>query len=397
MRSYPEAEVERVMRVQEIVMRVYAGKLNWLQAAEILHLSPRQIRRWKVRYEELGYDGLLDLRRRNPSQRRVGVVEIQKVLRLYREEYFDFNVKHFHEKLQSEHGVVQSYSWVKNTLQQAGLVTKDKRHGAHRTRRGRRPLPGMMMYLDGSTHQWLGEEAGYQDLLVVLDDATSEVYAVEMVEQEGTESVMGVLKEVVQEHGIFCALYTDRASHFVYTPKAGGEPDRSVKTQVQRALDELGIALIVAYSPQARGRRERLWQTWQGRLPQELRRAGITTMNEANRYLQQVFKPWHNQHLMVKAKEQGSAFVPVVGRDLERIFAHVEQRQVQNDNTVSFEGKRLQIPGSKQRYTYAKCRVQVYRHLDQTLSVYHGPHCLGCYSSDGQELRSTAAVMRRAA
>ena len=255
----------------------------------------------------------------------------------------------------------------------------------------------MMMHLDGSTHQWLGEEAGYQDLLVVLDDATSEVYSVKMVEQEGTESVMGVLKEVVQEHGIFCSLYTDRASHFVYTPKAGGEPDRSVKTQVQRALEELGIELIVAYSPQARGRGERLWQTWQGRLPQELRRAGITTMSEANRYLQEVFKPWHNQHLMVKAKEEGSAFVPVVGRDLERIFAHVDQRQVQNDNTVSFEGKRLQIPSSKQRYTYAKCRVQVYRHLDQTLSVYHGPHCLGRYSSDGQELRSTAAAMRRAA
>ena len=210
------------MRVQEIVMRVYAGKLNWLQAAEILHLSPRQIRRWKVRYEELGYDGLLDLRRRTPSQRRVGVEEIQKVLRMYRAEYFDFNVKHFHEKLQSEHGVVQSYNWVKNTLQQAGLVTKDKRRGAHRTRRERRPLPGMMMHLDGSTHRWLGEEAGYQDLLVVLDDATSEVYSVEMVEQEGTESVMGVLKEVVQEHGIFCSLYTDRASHFVtmaYSPR----------------------------------------------------------------------------------------------------------------------------------------------------------------------------------
>lgn len=389
---YPQAAVERAMNVNEIIMRVYNGQLKWVQAAEILGVSDRQMRRLRVRYEQHGYDGLVDQRTRRPNRKRVPVDQIQTILTLYREKYRDFNVKHFHEKLQGDHGVKLGYTFVKLALQSAGLVAKEPHRGTHRKRRERRPLPGMMLHLDGSTHAWLGEARGRFDLLAVLDDATSEVYAAQFVLEEDTRSVMRILKEVVETQGVFCSLYTDRASHFVYTPKAKGPPDRSQPTQVERALLELGIELIPANSPQARGRGERLWETWQGRLPQELRVAGVKTLEQANEYIHTQFIPWHNRSLRVPAKEEGSAFVPLRSQDLNRIFAIVEERVVQCDNTIRYRGRVLQIPKSTLRYTYAKCRVKVYEHLDETLSVYQGPHRLGTYAGiEEGELRALAA------
>ncbi|HEV3206335.1 MAG TPA: ISNCY family transposase, partial [Terriglobales bacterium] len=270
------------MKVQEVILRAMAKRMTWWQAAEVIGISDRQMRRWRRRWEKFGYDGLLDRRRGRPSSRRVPLELAERVLALYREKYFDFNVRHFHEKLREKQGIALSYTWVKLALQGAGLVKKSGRRGVHRRRRPRRPLPGMLLHLDGSSHAWLGDGRRY-DLLVVLDDASSEIYYAQLVEEESTRTVLAALRAVVEKKGVFCALYSDRASHFFETPKAGAKIDPHRLTQVGRALHELGIRMIPAYSPQARGRSERNFGTWQGRLPQELRLRGITTVEEANR------------------------------------------------------------------------------------------------------------------
>ncbi|MCA1636022.1 MAG: ISNCY family transposase [Acidobacteria bacterium] len=276
MQLYSEAAVERAMKVQEVILRAAARKITWIQAAEILGVSPRHMRRWKEKYEQFGFHALFDGRRGKTSPRRMSAAVLEEVLRLYREQYFDLNVSHFHEKLTQEHGIAVSYTWTKGVLQGAGLIQRQPRRGSHRKRRERRPLPGMMLHIDASQHQWLGDERWF-DLIVILDDATSRIYYAQLVEQESTRTVMHALRQVVEEEGLFCSLYSDRASHFFLTPKAGEPVDRQALTQVGRALRELGIQLIPAYSPQARGRSERSFRTWQGRLPQELRLGGIQT------------------------------------------------------------------------------------------------------------------------
>lgn len=197
-----------------------------------------------------------------------------------------FNVQHFHEKLVDEHGIELSYTWVKTALQQAELVSKQRRRGKHRRRRPRRPLPGMLLHIDASKHAWF-QDGRYYDLITILDDATSEIYYAQLVEEEGTRTLMPAVREVVEQQGVFCALYSDRAGHFFVTPKAGGKVDLNQVTQLGRALQELGIQMIPAYSPQARGRMERNYRTWQGRLPQELRIRQIRTIEQANRFLRQ--------------------------------------------------------------------------------------------------------------
>ena len=284
--SYTQAAVERAMKVQEVILRAMAKKITWWQAAEIIGISDRQMRRWRERYEEFGFRGLFDRRRGKPSPKRVPVAVVEKVLELYREKYFDFNVRHFHEKLEAEHQVELSYSWVKGILQGAGMVAKGRKRGVHRQRRPRRPLPGMLLHIDGSEHRWFQDERWY-DLLVILDDANSEIYYAQLVEEEATVPVMTALQEVIEQKGVFCALYSDRGSHFWLTPKAGEAVDQHRLTQVGRALRELGVRMIPAYSPQARGRSERSFGTWQGRLPQELRLRGIRTVAAANAFLRE--------------------------------------------------------------------------------------------------------------
>ena len=309
-----------------------------------------------------GYDGLWDRRRGRPSPRRVPLAQVEQVLSLYRETYFDFNVRHFHEKLREQHGISLSYSWVKLALQGAGLVKKARRRGVHRKRRPRRSLPGMMLHLDGSTHAWLVGQRRY-DLLVVLDDATSEIYYAQLVEQESTRTVLAALRAVIQEQGVFCTQYSDRASHFFETPKAGGKVDPQRVTQVGRALGELGIGMIPAYSPQARGRSERSFGTWQGRLPQELRVRGIATLDSANEFLRQEYIAEFNRTFRVTAAQPGTAFVPLRSQDLERIFSVQQERVVNRDNTVQVGNRILQIEKTQWRDTLAGCRVLVYEHL----------------------------------
>jgi transposase len=381
----PEAVVERAMKVQEVILRAMAKRMTWWQAAEVIGISDRQMRRWRRRWEKFGYDGLLDRRRGRPSLRRVPLELGERVLALYREKYFDFNVRHFHEKLREHHGIALSYSWVKLALQGAGLVGKRSRRGVHRRRRPRRPLPGMLLHLDGSSHAWWGDSRRY-DLLVVLDDATSEIYYAQLVEQESTRTVLAALREVVEKEGLFCALYSDRASHFFETPKAGAKIDPQRLTQVGRALQQLGIRMIPAYSPQARGRSERNFGTWQGRLPQELRLRGIATVEEANRFLRQEYIAEFNRRFAVRAAQPGSAFLPLQGQDLERIFALQHERVVNRDNTVEIFHRVLQIERTPWRNTLAGCSVIVYEHLDGTLSVGYGPHLVGHFNPEGMPL-----------
>ncbi len=383
---YPARETERAMKVQEVILRAMSGQIKWFQAAEILGMSARSMRRWRWRLEQHGYDGLFDRRRQRPSPKRVPIEIIEHVLRLYRDEYFDFNVKHFHEKLRSEHGMELSYSWVKNALQRAGLVARRRKRGRHHKRRPRRPLPGMMLHIDGSTHEWLGPATGRQDLITVMDDAPSEIYYAQLVEQESTATVMKALKMVIEQQGVFCSLYSDRASHFVLTPKAGGRPSRTVLTQIGRALEQLGIELIPAGSPQARGRCERSYRTFQGRVPQELRVRGISTVEAANHFLEQTYLPQHNRNFAVVPEQNGTAFVPYAGSELDKIFSRHSERIVANDNTVTLGKLHLQVEQQRFRFSMAKCRVLVCEHLDQTISLWYGPHLLGRYDKDGQLL-----------
>jgi transposase len=391
MESYSRAAVERAMKVQEVILRAVAKKITWWQAAEIIGLSDRQMRRWRERYEEFGFRGLFDRRRGKPSPKRVPMAVVERVLELYREKYFDLNVRHFHEKLGAEHGIELSYSWVKGVLQGAGLIARGRKRGVHRQRRPRRPLPGMLLHIDGSEHRWFQDDRWY-DLLVILDDATSEIYYAQLVEEESTLTVMTALQEVIERKGLFCALYSDRGSHFWLTPKAGEAVDPHRLTQVGRALRELGIRMIPAYSPQARGRSERNFGTWQGRLPQELRMAGCTTLEQANRFLRERYLAEFNRRFQVPAAQRGSAFVPCRRRDLSQVFSLQFERTVNRDNTVSFLNRTLQIEPVRWRGSLAGCNVLVYQHPDGTLSLSYGPHCLGRYQADGVPLQRKAST-----
>ena len=385
---YSKAAMERAMKVQEVILRAMAKKITWWQAAEIIGISDRQMRRWHERLEEFGYEGLFDRRRGRPSPKRVSLATVEQVLGLYRDRYFDLNVQHFHEKLRAEHQIGLSYTWVKAALQGAGLVAKGRKRGVHRKRRERRPLPGMLLHIDGSRHQWFQDERWY-DLIVILDDATSQIYYAQLVEEESTATVMAGLREVIERKGLFCALYSDRGSHFWLTPKVGGKVDPHRLTQVGRALRELGVQMIPAYSPQARGRSERSFGTWQGRLPQELRLHGISTLEAANKFLREHYIGEFNSRFQVAAPQPGSAFLPCSRKNLDLIFSLQFERTVNRDNTVSFQNLQLQIERVQWRGTLAGCNVTVHQHLDGTISLTHGPHRLGCYSAQGVALTST--------
>ena len=368
------------MKIQEVILKAMAGKLKWWEAAEIIGVTDRTMRRWRERYQEHGYSGLWDHRKRSPSPKRVPVKQLEQVLQLYREKYFDFNVRHFHEKLREQHGIHFSYSWVKTALQEAGLVGRRKKPGSHRKRRPRRPLPGMLLHIDGSEHRWFCDGRKYE-LIVILDDATSEIYYAQLVEAEDTLTVMAALREVIQTRGVFCALYSDRASHFFVTPKGSQKVDPNRLTQVGRALQTLGVKMIPAYSPQARGRIERNYRTWQGRLPQELRLRGITQVEAANQFLRQEYMAEFNRHFAIPAAQRGTAFVRTQRKDLEWIFSLQHERTVNQDNTVTLDNRIFQIEKVRWRNTLAGGSVIIHEHLDGRVSIRYGPHLIAEYAT----------------
>ena len=391
MAVYSASARERAMKIEQVILRALSKQITFWQAAHIARISPRHLRRLYERYRRYGFDGLYDRRKGRPSPKRVPLAVVEQVLCLYREKYFDFSVRHFHEKLREEHGIDYSYTWVKRLLQEAGLVAQTRKRGPHRRKRERRPMAGMLLHIDASKHRWLGGEQRH-DLLVILDDATSEIYYAQLVEEESTPTALAALREVVEQRGIFCALYTDRGSHFWLTPKEGEIVDRQRLTQVGRAMRDLGIEMIPAYSPQARGRSERNFGTWQGRLPQELRVRGITTLEEANRFLRENYIAELNRKFSVPAAQPESAFVPASGKDLDRIFSVQQERVVNQDNTVRVANRTLQIERTKWRGTLAKGHVLVCEHLDGTWSVFYGPHLVGRYAQDGSRYRSAEST-----
>ena len=370
------------MRFEELYERRPQRILTMAEAGEMLGVTERTFRRWSGRYHAEGAEGLQDRRIGRLSARAVPVDEALRMVTLYETRYTGWTVKHFHERWQQEHGGTRSYSWTKKTLQAAGHVTQAPRRGAHRKKRPRKPLPGMMLHQDGSTHEWV--PGGQWDLIVTLDDATSELYSAFFVEEEGTLSSVRGLQEVIGTKGLFSSLYTDRGSHYWHTDEAGGTVDTTRLTQVHRALQQLGITLSPAYSPEARGRSERAFRTLQDRLPKELALAGITEMAAANRYLTERFLPQYNERFMVRATEAGTAFIPWVGPHLAEILCVQEERVVANDNTVHYHRQRLQIPQDPHRFHYVKISVRVHEYPDGTLAVFHGPRCLARYQADGQ-------------
>src|SRR6202166_4987871 len=370
----------RMAMFLNLLHRWESAELNQEEAAALLGVSERTFRRWTRRYEEDGEVGLLDGRLGKASGRRVPADRAEEVERLYRERYQGFTVKHFHEHLVRDHGFGWGYTWLKLHLQWAGVVAKAPRKGAHRRKRERRPLPGMMLHQDGSRHAWL--EGQPLDLIVTLDDATGTIYSAFLIEEEGTASTFRALKEVFSEHGLPMSLYTDRGSHYFRTTKAG-EIDRSHLTQVGRALEQLGVEHIGAFSPQARGGSERAFQTLQDRLPKELRLAGITTAEAANAFIRDVYLPAHNARFAVDPAGEGSAFTPIPGVDLDGILCVEEERQVGHDNCVSYRTLKLQIPESPMRPHFVKARVKVHVYPDGSHAVFHGPRCIGRYDENG--------------
>jgi transposase len=353
------------------------------------------MRRWRERLETDGYSGLIDRRKGRPSDRRVALAKVEQVLGLYRDTYFDLNIRHFHEKLREEHGIQLSYTFVQKALQGAGLVPRGRQRRKHRRRRERRPMPGMLLHIDGSKHQWFGDERWY-DLIVILDDATSEIYYAQLVEEESTRTVMAGLREVIEVQGLFCALYSDRGSHFFHTPKAGEKVDKHRFTQVGRALKELGVQMIPAYSPQARGRSERSFGTWQGRLPQELRLAAIATVEEANRFLRERYMAEFNAKFQVAAAQKGTAFRRTSRTDLDWIFTVQTERVVAKDNTVAIAERSWQLDKSRFRNTLAGMTVTIHEHLDGKVSMRWGPHTVGRYDAQGKSLDPSTKKARAA-
>ena len=374
----------RMIKFLSILDRYESSELNQMEAAELLGMGERTFRRWRARFEEDGEAGLLDQRLGKASGKRVPVDRAEEVEALYRTRYCGFTAKHFHEHLVKDHKFAWGYTWTKIFLQTRGLLVKAKRRGAHRRKRERRPVPGMMLHQDGSRHEWLAG-APELDLIVTMDDATSQIYSAFLVEEEGTASSFQGLADVFSVHGLPCSLYTDRGSHYFVTPVAGGKVDKANLTQVGRALAHLGIEHIPAYSPEARGRSERMFQTLQDRLVKELALNGIAAKEAANTFIRNVYLPAHNARFAVLPAQEGTAFVAIPGVDLAEILCVQEERQVGHDNCVIYKRLKLQIPPSPLRHHFVKTKVKVRNYPDGRHAIFHGPRCIGRYDAKGQQ------------
>ena len=372
----------RLMRFEEAYGAWTESRLTQEEAAELLGVCARTFRRYIDRYEDDGLDGLIDKRLEQVSHRRAPVDEVMRLADAYRSRYGGWPVKHFYQRYRKEGGQ-RSYTWVKNALQGQGAVKRGRRKGRHRKRRERMPCAGMMLHQDGSQHQWV--PGVFWDLIVTMDDATSEHYSMFFCEQEGTMSSLRGVRETIERKGLFCSLYTDRGSHYWHTPEAGGKVDRRNPTQFRRAMEQLSIEMIAAYSPEARGRSERAFGTHQGRLVRELALEGIADMAKANRYLADVYMPAFNEEFAKPPREPESCLYPCPDpAGLDDILCEQHERVVGKDNCVQFGGMALQIPADRHRHHYMKMRVRVLRHIDGSLSIHHGPRKLARYDVHGE-------------
>jgi transposase len=376
----------REMKFEEIQERYRQGRLSASEASEWLGVSERTFRRWRGRWDAEGPVGLLDRRLGKVSPHRIAADEVDRIVSLYEDRYAGWNVRHFHERAVEKHGLVASYGWTKSVLHASGVVRPARKRGAHRKKRLRKPLPGLMLHQDGSRHLWLPALGRQIDLIVTLDDATSEIYSAFLLEEEGTWSSFRGLHEVISRHGLFCSFYTDRGSHYFHTPVAGEKVSKTVLTEVGRALRQLDIRHIGAYSPEARGRSERMFQTLQDRLVRELADAGIDTVETANRFIAETYLPAHNRSFTVAASEAGTAFLPWAGGDLDEVLCQQAERIVERDNTVAFERLKLQIEPSPIRHHFVRATVSVRRYANASIGLFYGPRCIGRYDPNGKAL-----------
>lgn len=384
----------RKMRFEEAYEGWRSGGLTQVEAALLLGVCDRTFRRYMIKYGEGGLEALMDKRLTQASHRCAPVDEVMQLTEQYRSHYSGWNVKHFHAWYRKDAGI-RSYTWVKSRLQEAGLIKRAKKRGAHRRSRERSPLIGMMIHQDGSTHEWVVNQKW--DLIVTMDDATNEHYSMFFVEEEGTASSFRGVHEVIEKSGLFSSFYSDRGSHYWHTPEAGGKVDKHNLTQFGQAMKRLGIEMIAAYSPQARGRSERMFRTHQERLPKELALAGITGMEAANHYLKEAYMPAFNAEFMQPAAVEGSAFVPWIGGQLEDYLCERHERVVGHDNCVNFNNLKLQIPADQHRCHYVKAKVTILRYPDGRLAILHGPRKIANYDKAGQEIKQNEKLLRKSA
>lgn len=384
------------MKFEEVYRKFLDKEINSEDAAHLLHMSSRTFLRKRRRYEEDEFDGCFDRRIGRRSGRRASDDEVMDLCELFRDQYSDYNVRHFYSISRRNHHQKRSYSWVNQTLKREGLIKTSTRGGKHRKRRPRRPRAGMMLHQDGSKHLWI-ESLGYPiDLIVTLDDATSEITSAFFVEEEGTKSSLQGIAETINRYGLFCSFYTDRGSHYFHTPEVGGKISKYHLTHVGKVLKKLNIQHIESYCPQGRGRSERLFGTLQGRLPQELKTAGIKNIEEANQYLREIYIPAHNREFKVAPEVELSAYIPWVG-ELRPIMAYEEERTVQNDNTILYKGLKLQLEQTEYRHHYVKTRVRVMEYMDGMIEVWYGPHKISSYNSRGELITEFSQNSQKAA
>lgn len=378
------------MRFEEAFELWQSRTLTQEEAAQLLGVCDRTFRRYVDRFEEDGLQGLMDKRMDQISHLKAPVDEVMALAGLYKEQFDGWNVKHFYEHYRDEHQGHRSYTWVKSRLQAQGLVKRGKLKGAHRKRRDPAPIIGLMIHQDASTHEWV--PGRLWDLVVTMDDANNEIYSAFFVDEEGTWSSFRGASETIKKHGVFSSFYSDRGSHYWHTPVAGGSVDKDNPTQFGRALQQLGIDMIAAYSPEARGRSERMFQTFQGRLPKELALAGITEMDKANAFLVKRFLPRFNKTFKRQAREAGSAFVPILDQRLDDILCLQGERTVRPDNCVSYQGMLLQIPKDPYRAYYRKAKVRVHEYADSTMAIFYGPRKLANYDQTGEQIKESQSA-----
>jgi transposase len=384
----------RAMTRREVITKAIAKQLSWVQAAEIVGVTPRQMRRIRWRVEHYGQDAVMDQRGGRPRRKRIKAGTIELLCRLKRDVYPDFSLQHFYEHVTEKHQVKVSYNWLRLMLQEAGIVEREPARGTYRRRRERRPMVGMLVHLDASTHEWIAD-LPMQDLVVALDDADGRMLYARFFPQEGTASTFAALESVLRNCGRFAELYTDRGSHFCRSERPGEVADEQ-HGQVSRALRALGIHQILALSPQARGRSERAFGTIQGRLPQELRHNGITDYAAANRYLEQHFIADFNRRFTVKPAQPESAFVKLAGIELELVLSSQHERVVRNDNTITFKNLILQLPSTRHRIHFVRCPVTVHQFSNGTLGISYQGRLLARYDASGGPLQPSPNKERAA-
>ena len=366
-------------------------KISNNQAATLLGLSTRQIIRLKSKVRGADLRGIVHGNRGKPPKTAIGKETKETILNLYLNTYNGFNVSHFGEFLKEAHGIDVSRETLRNLLLNSGLRCKAKSQPKHRSRRTRMPKSGLLIQMDSSEHQWLGGDSIW--LIATIDDATGEVPYALFVDSDSTENNMRVIKRLIEKKGIPVALYTDGASHFItqrhYSYRVNLKCDYS-PTQIQSALNELGVGLIIAGSPQAKGRVERLFGTFQDRLLKELKLYKISSIEKANRYLHNKFLPRFNKKFSHSPKDPETAWrVLPKELNLESVFSIKEQRTVMADNTISYKNRVFQILPDKYRISFAKAKVVVEKRLDGSIHIKYKDQYLNCKEISSEETKRT--------